>query len=848
MIRKINVARYLIYVTSFIALLLGVLLFGGEAGKAKAEGSVAINQTNFPDATFRSVIANTYDYNGNGYIDPDEVKMTMNISCEGMGISSVKGIEFFTDIQGLWVKDNNISSLDVSKNVHLHGIWCSGNPISSIDLSHNPELEWIYCYDCKLTALDVTHNPDMSFIECNTNPIKKLDLSKTKKLEHLTCGTCELSSLDVSNCPNLAHLDAFSNKLTSLDVTKNKKLKRLDIWDNPGLGSIDISKNKGLQYYNCANNGATSVDVSHNPELTKLICSYNRKIKTLDVSNNPKLAYLDCAVNDISSLDLSNNPRLVFLQAFTNPFTTINIGNNPFLVRAYKEGTKKWEYPAGYCYSWTIDWGGETSTSDKNIFFVCVDDDVNVNSNLTKDIHQIIPDDPCTDVKDASNYMTREELMDILYKMAGSPSVAGLRTRFKDVKQGAYYENAVIWGEANHIAVGYPHQSFDNFGVGKYIRREDACLMLMRYSETMGLKRSIDFGRSDDYLDYYDIDYEHWEAVCWSSTWLILEGKGGATKDKQKIDPLGRATRTDIQYMISRMMEVNYLSDYKIPSLADPAVVKPFVERLYQTVLGRQGEASGITDWTNRLVSKEKTGADVAGGFAMSQELKNRNLSNEEFVKVLYKGFFDREPDSEGYNNWISKLNSGTSREEVVAGFVNSGEFHNLCARYGINPGKLTVTPSPQPKPQPYNGLKPLNVDTSNVDDAQLTAFVQRLYLKALGRTGEASGVGYWKGCILNGHDADGRQYDIRTVISKGFFLSQEYANKKTSNAQFVADCYAAFFDRDPRGTDDEVNYNNWVNQLNNGSLSRQQMIEHGFGDSPEFKNLIKSYGFVIIE
>ena len=817
--------------------------------KVNAASSVPINESTFPDATFRSVIASTYDYNGNGYIDPDEVSMTMNISCEGMGISSVKGIEYFTDIQGLWVKDNNISSLDVSKNVHLHGIWCSGNPISSIDLSHNPELEWIYCYDCNLTALDVTHNPDMSFIECNTNPITSLDLTKCPKMEHLTCGSCDLASLDLSNCPNLAHLDIYRNpRLRTLDVSKCPKMKRLDIWDNPYLGSIDISHNPGLQYYNCANNNVKTLDVSHNPELNKLICSYN-DLTSLDLSNNPKLSCLYCEDNSLKSLDLSHNPRLYYLQAAMNDFTSLNIGYNPFLVKTYNEGKRTDDWKGQWHgYEWVIDYGGDTSTGGDNIFFIWLNANVNVNATPMVDVHSVIPDDTCSDVSDASNLMTRAELMQILYEMAGSPSVSGLSTRFTDIPANAYYRDAVIWGDANHIATGYPHISYNTFGAGKYIRREDACLMLMRYSEVMRLKRSIDFGRSDDYLDYYEIDYEHWEAVCWSATWQILEGKGGATKDTQKIDPHGRATRTDIQYMISRMREVNYLPDYTIPSVADPAAVKSFVERLYLTVLGREGEKKGINDWTNDLISRQKNGADVAGGFAMSREFKNRNLSNDEFLKVLYKGFFDREPDVDGYNGWLSKLNSGTSREEVIAGFVNSAEFKNLCARYGINPGKLNVTPSPKPAPQPSGGLKPLNVDTTNVDDAQLTAFVKRLYLKALGREGEASGVEYWKGCILNGKDAEGRVYDIRTVISKGFFLSQEYANKKTGNEQFVADCYAAFFDRDPRVTDDEVNYNNWVNQLNNGSLTRQQMIEHGFGDSPEFKNLIKSYGFIILE
>ena len=60
-----------------------------------------------------------------------------------------------------------------------------------------------------------------------------------------------------------------------------------------------------------------------------------------------------------------------------------------------------------------------------------------------------------------------------------------------------------------------------------------------------------------------------------------------------------------------------------------------------------------------------------------------------------------------------------------------------------------------------------------------------------------------------------------------------------------MLDCYKSFFNRNPIGTDDEPNYWDWVQKLNNG-MSRQQLIENGFGNSQEFKNLITSYGFVI--
>ncbi|MBO4776003.1 MAG: hypothetical protein J5515_05255, partial [Lachnospiraceae bacterium] len=149
---------------SIVTLGIGMSVFGGAMGTVHAS-PVPINSTTFPDDIFRSVVLSTYDYNHNSYLEDDEILMTRNIVCEYKGVSSVKGIEYFTEMQGLWVMNNNITELDVSKNVNLHGIWCSDNPIKHIDLSHNPELEWIYCFDCDLEELDVTHNPNMAFIE-----------------------------------------------------------------------------------------------------------------------------------------------------------------------------------------------------------------------------------------------------------------------------------------------------------------------------------------------------------------------------------------------------------------------------------------------------------------------------------------------------------------------------------------------------------------------------------------------------------------------------------------------------------------------------------------------------------
>ena len=379
------------------------------------------------------------------------------------------------------------------------------------------------------------------------------------------------------------------------------------------------------------------------------------------------------------------------------------------------------------------------------------------------------------------------------------------------------------------------------------------------FSGTPDCNKSNDVGYININNDYYG------QTGC-----IIFRPQNGTTADKDysyKVSITGTTSVKDwVQHgyylywedVGEKTFTVNYtvdffsIDDYKNKPVEKPltdeqkAQVESFVRRFYKEVLGRNqaqidADTAGIANWTNALISGQQSGAEVAYGFVNSGEFRNRDLNNDQFVKTMYKAFFNRDPDTDGYQGWYNDLQNGNkTRLQVFEGFVKSGEFKTLCESYGINPGTYTAPAKPQDP-----ALKPLNVDTSGVDDAQLDAFVERLYDKALDRPSDDGGKAYWKGCILNGQDADGRQYDIRTVISKGFLNSQEYKNRDRNNAEFVLDCYKSFFNRNPIGTDDEPNYWDWVQKLNNG-MSRQQLIENGFGNSPEFKNLITSYGFVI--
>lgn len=117
------------------------------------------------------------------------------------------------------------------------------------------------------------------------------------------------------------------------------------------------------------------------------------------------------------------------------------------------------------------------------------------------------------------------------------------------------------------------------------------------------------------------------------------------------------------------------------------AQIKAFVTRLYDVCLGRQPDSAGLADWTNRLASGQITGTEAAAGFFFSNEYKNKNRSDADFVEDLYNCFLGRASDTTGRTSWISQLGNGTSDISIFNGFSQSTEYNNICSSYGITRG-----------------------------------------------------------------------------------------------------------------------------------------------------------------
>lgn len=112
--------------------------------------------------------------------------------------------------------------------------------------------------------------------------------------------------------------------------------------------------------------------------------------------------------------------------------------------------------------------------------------------------------------------------------------------------------------------------------------------------------------------------------------------------------------------------------------------VTGFVSRCYEKALDRAGETTGINDWCDKILRKVNTPQEVAYGFVFSQEVENMNLSNEEYVEMLYGLCLNRASDEAGKADWVNQLNNGVPREAVYWGFANSTEFSNIIKGYGL--------------------------------------------------------------------------------------------------------------------------------------------------------------------
>ncbi len=266
-------------------------------------------------------------------------------------------------------------------------------------------------------------------------------------------------------------------------------------------------------------------------------------------------------------------------------------------------------------------------------------------------------------------------------------------------------------------------------------------------------------------------------------------------------------------YIISANKAMNAGEDPN-NQLTPQDLVRSFVSRCYKLILNRDADESGLTGWSDALISKTAAAAQIINGFVSSPEFINRGLGNAEAVDILYKTMLDRPADEGGKAGWVDALSKGYTLQHIINGFCGSAEFSALCKDYGIEPGTVEA-------PAPVN---------ANTPRGKIEAFVKRCYQLILNRGADEGGLKGWSDA-LEGKIAAAAQ------IINGFVCSPEYINRNLSSEQSVTILYKTMLDRDP----DEGGKAGWVDALGKGYTL--QHIINGFCGSAEFTKICSDYG-----
>lgn len=271
------------------------------------------------------------------------------------------------------------------------------------------------------------------------------------------------------------------------------------------------------------------------------------------------------------------------------------------------------------------------------------------------------------------------------------------------------------------------------------------------------------------------------------------------TSDGSSITVKSKATGTDIDKLFN--VERIQFSDVAVAFDGNAQAGQAY--RLYQAAFDRKPDLPGVGYWMNKLENGARL-VDAASGFLNSSEFQNKygtNVSNKDFVALLYKNVLHRAPDASGAIYWEKALQDGVSREQVLIGFSESTE----------NRSQVIVS--------------------ANGNEAQ----AYRLYQAAFDRVPDQPGLVHWINHMDNGLSL--------TDVAANFLASDEFRQlygASQSTTEFVTRLYNNVLDRAP----DVQGQAHWETALNGGSLTKAQVLM-SFSESPENRANVELVGVV---
>ncbi|MBO7453200.1 MAG: DUF4214 domain-containing protein [Clostridiales bacterium] len=518
----------------------------------------------------------------------------------------------------------------------------------------------------------------------------------------------------------------FLNYVSVFDKDGNKTLSATEIKEAyfiecPNKQIKDIT---GIKYFtsatslDIANNQIEKVDLSANTSLTVFDCR-NNNISSLDVSKQSKLTQLFIQNNNMSSLNIGKNAsRLDTLYCFGNKFSEMDISFYSYLVDAYNG--KKTSYMGNKDHPLYKDTNGKGALCcDKDVKFktICTKTSISEGKGtITESFGSYSGDSISISANPASGYefdhwtiiegntptkYTTSTITMVADKNRTCNAFFTEKQSTPEPDKPTKEPNAYDLVPADSVSRDY--NSVQNFvkRLYKYTFGREAdqdgldywTNILNTYQSNGGdvaktFINSTEFKSmnytNDQFVDVlYTVFFDRAADDAGRSYWLDKLNSGSISRTDAANSFVNSQEWANTCALAGILSGTPIISNINImPGNS----VMFFGESLYERALGRKYDSAGLAYWASLLASHKVTGEQAGAEFFLCQEMKDSGISNDEFVTRLYITFMNRDPESDGFDYWVSLLNKGASRESVVYGFTRSPEFVSKCAEAKIIP------------------------------------------------------------------------------------------------------------------------------------------------------------------
>ena len=327
--------------------------------EAAPVGEIELSAEQFPDQVILT-FAGTCDKDGNGSLSEAECMEVEELAMPNAGITDLKGVENFRNLQRVDVSQNAIGDFAPVKDLSsLQILKVNGNPASVLDVTGCSSLKKLYAQNSTFAELHVTGLGSLEEVRIENNHLTDLDLTGLTSLRALSCYGNQLHTLDARPAAALEVLQADSNGMESLLVEGLGNLKTLHCQNN-NLQQISLSGLGALEEFNAANNSLTELIVDEATALKTVLAGNNQlsgefrfgTAKQVSVENN-QITNLIGAEENIAYLNFNNNQLTSLKMDSAAPESVYGNGNNLSLLQFGDVSNLKTLYCAENHLAWT---------------------------------------------------------------------------------------------------------------------------------------------------------------------------------------------------------------------------------------------------------------------------------------------------------------------------------------------------------------------------------------------------------------------------------------------------------------------------------------------------------------